>query len=67
MGINRRPFHPTFFRLDPVVHKRLRIVAFERGISMSEALTVAVDLWLRKYSPRSSAREIKAIVENPHA
>ena len=39
----------TVFRLDPEIHKELRIAAIEVGISMNEALTQAVDAWLKDY------------------
>ena len=37
----------TVFRLDPDTHKALRIAAIEKGISMNEALTEAVEAWLK--------------------
>jgi predicted HicB family RNase H-like nuclease len=40
----------TLFRLDPEIHKALRIAAIEQGISMNEALTQAVDAWLKEHS-----------------
>lgn len=39
----------TVFRLDPEIHKALRIAAIEVGISMNEALTQAVNAWLKEY------------------
>ena len=39
----------TLFRLDPEIHKSLRIAAIEQGISMNEALTQAVDMWLKEH------------------
>ncbi|MDP2603404.1 MAG: plasmid partition protein ParG [Deltaproteobacteria bacterium] len=39
----------TVFRLDPETHKALRIAAIEEGISMNEALTQAVDMWLKEH------------------
>jgi predicted HicB family RNase H-like nuclease len=39
----------TVFRLDPEVHKALRIAAIERSISMNEALTQAVEAWLKEH------------------
>ncbi|MBI4528136.1 MAG: toxin-antitoxin system HicB family antitoxin [Deltaproteobacteria bacterium] len=38
----------TMFRIDPELHKTLRIAAIEAGISMNEALKQAVELWLEK-------------------
>ena len=38
----------TMFRLDPELHKTLRIAAIEDGISMSDALREAVQLWLKE-------------------
>ena len=42
----------TVFRLDPETHKALRIAAIETGISMNEALTQAVEAWLKEYRRR---------------
>ena len=39
----------TVFRLDPETHKRLRIAAIEAGISMNDALTEAVETWLKEH------------------
>jgi predicted HicB family RNase H-like nuclease len=39
----------TVFRLDPETHKTLRIAAIEAGISMNEALTQAVQTWLKEH------------------
>ncbi len=39
----------TMFRLDPDTHKALRIAAIEEGISMNEALTRAVEMWLKEH------------------
>jgi predicted HicB family RNase H-like nuclease len=39
----------TVFRLDPETHKALRIAAIEEGISMNEALTQAVETWLKEH------------------
>jgi predicted HicB family RNase H-like nuclease len=39
----------TVFRLDPETHKALRIAAIETGISMNEALTQAVEAWLKEH------------------
>jgi len=39
----------TLFRLDAEIHKALRIAAIEQGISMNEALTRAVNAWLKEH------------------
>ena len=39
----------TMFRLDPDTHKALRIAAIEEGISMNEAPTRAVEMWLKEH------------------
>jgi predicted HicB family RNase H-like nuclease len=44
-----KPMKSTVFRLDPETHKALRIAAIEQGISMNEALTQAVEAWLKEY------------------
>jgi len=38
----------TLVRLNPEVHKTLRVTAAEKGISLNEALTQAVKMWLKK-------------------
>ena len=47
----------TLFRLDPDIHKALRIAAIEEGISMNEALTQAVDMWLKEHRKRRGVRK----------
>ena len=47
----------TLFRLDAEVHKTLRIAAIEEGISMNEALTQAVDAWLKEHRKRKAVRK----------
>jgi predicted HicB family RNase H-like nuclease len=44
-----KPMKSTLFRLDPEIHKALRIAAIEQDISMNEALTQAVDMWLKEH------------------
>ena len=39
----------TMFRLDRDTHKALRIAAIEEDISMNEALTRAVEMWLKEH------------------
>ena len=39
----------TLFRLNPAVHKALRMAALDMDISMNEALTQAVEAWLKQY------------------
>jgi len=46
----------TVFRLDPETHKALRIAAIEAGISMNEALTQAVEKWLKEHSRKGGKR-----------
>ena len=46
----------TVFRLDPETHKELRIAAIEEGISMNEALTQAVETWLKEHRRREVKR-----------
>jgi predicted HicB family RNase H-like nuclease len=38
----------TMFRIEPELHKTLRIAAIEAGISMNEAVKQAVEMWLAK-------------------
>ncbi len=40
---------PTIFRLDAEIHKDLRIAAIEQDISMNEAITRAVETWLKRH------------------
>jgi predicted HicB family RNase H-like nuclease len=46
----------TVFRLDPETHKALRIAAIEVGISMNEALTQAVEKWLKEHSRKGGKK-----------
>jgi predicted HicB family RNase H-like nuclease len=46
----------TMFRLDPDTHKALRIAAIEEGISMQEALTQAVEKWLKEHSRKGGKK-----------
>jgi predicted HicB family RNase H-like nuclease len=46
----------TMFRLDPATHKALRIAAIEEGISMQEALTQAVEKWLKEHSRKGGKK-----------
>jgi predicted HicB family RNase H-like nuclease len=46
----------TMFRLDPDTHKALRIAAIEEGISMQEALTRAVEKWLKEHSRKGGKK-----------
>ena len=39
----------TMFRLDPELHKMLRLTAIAGGISMNDALKQAVEMWLKKH------------------
>lgn len=47
----------TMFRLDAEIHKALRHAAIEEGISMNEALTQAVELWLKEHKKRKGAKK----------
>ena len=47
----------TVFRLDPEIHKTLRIAAIEQGISMNEALTQAVETWLKEHRSRKAVKK----------
>ena len=47
----------TMFRIDPELHKALRIAAIEAGVSMNEALKQAVDLWLEGQKKRKGVRK----------
>ena len=51
-----KPMKSTVFRLDPDTHKALRIAAIEKGISMNEALTQAVDAWLKEYRGKGAKK-----------
>ena len=51
-----KPMKLTVFRLDPEIHKALRIAAIETGISMNEALTQAVEAWLKEYRRKGAKR-----------
>jgi predicted HicB family RNase H-like nuclease len=51
-----KPMKSTVFRLDPETHKALRIAAIETGISMNEALTQAVEAWLKEHRRKGVKR-----------
>jgi len=51
-GKGDKKMKSTVFRLDPETHKALRIAAIEEGISMNEALTQAVESWLKEHRRR---------------
>ena len=51
-----KPMKSTVFRLDPETHKALRIAAIEDGISMNEALTQAVAVWLKGTSQKGGEK-----------
>ncbi len=36
------------FRIDPELHKALRIAAIEAGVSMNQAVKEAVEKWLKE-------------------
>lgn len=38
----------TMFRIDPELHKALRIAAIEVGVSMNQAVKEAVEMWLKE-------------------
>jgi predicted HicB family RNase H-like nuclease len=47
-----KPMRATILRLDPEMHKALRIAAIEADISMNDAINQAVSLWLKEQSKR---------------
>jgi predicted HicB family RNase H-like nuclease len=55
-GKGDKKMKSTVFRLDPETHKALRIAAIEVGISMNEALTQAVEKWLKEHSRKGGKR-----------
>jgi len=55
-GKGDKEMKSTVFRLDPETHKALRIAAIEEGISMNEALTQAVEKWLKEHSRKGGKR-----------
>ena len=56
-GKGDKQMKSTVFRLDPAIHKALRIAAIEDGISMNQALTQAVETWLRDYQKRRGVKK----------
>jgi predicted HicB family RNase H-like nuclease len=46
----------TMFRIEPELHKTLRIAAIEAGISMNEAVKQAVEMWLQKQRKGGKAK-----------
>jgi predicted HicB family RNase H-like nuclease len=55
-GKGDKKMKSTVFRLDPETHKALRIAAIEVGISMNEALTQAVEKWLKEHSRKGGKK-----------
>jgi predicted HicB family RNase H-like nuclease len=55
-GKGDKKMKSTVFRLDPETHKLLRIAAIEVGISMNEALTQAVEKWLKEHSRKGGKK-----------
>jgi predicted HicB family RNase H-like nuclease len=47
-----RTMKATMFRIDPELHKALRIAAIEVGVSMNQAVKEAVELWLKEHKRR---------------
>jgi predicted HicB family RNase H-like nuclease len=41
------------FRIEPELHKALRIAAIEAGVSMNQAVKEAVELWLKEKRRRA--------------
>jgi predicted HicB family RNase H-like nuclease len=44
--------HTTVFRLDPKLHRELKLAAVENNISMGEAIRRAIELWLKDQKRR---------------
>jgi predicted HicB family RNase H-like nuclease len=42
----------TMFRIDPELHRELRIAAIEAGVSMNQAVKEAVEIWLKEQKRR---------------
>jgi predicted HicB family RNase H-like nuclease len=47
-----KPMQATQVRIEPELHKALRIAAIEVGISMNKAINEAVELWLKEQRRR---------------
>jgi len=43
----------SVFRIEPELHKALRIAAIEAGVSMNQAVKEAVELWLKEKRRRA--------------
>jgi predicted HicB family RNase H-like nuclease len=39
----------TQVRIEPALHKQLRIAAIEAGMSMNKAINEAVEIWLKEH------------------
>jgi len=46
----------TMFRIDPELHKALRIAAIEAGVSMNQAVKEAVEIWLKQQKRKGVKR-----------
>jgi predicted HicB family RNase H-like nuclease len=46
----------TMFRIEPDLHKALRIAAIEAGVSMNQAVKEAVEIWLKEQKRKGGKR-----------
>jgi predicted HicB family RNase H-like nuclease len=46
----------TQVRIEPELHKALRIAAIEAGVSMNKAINEAVEIWLKEQSRKGGKR-----------
>jgi predicted HicB family RNase H-like nuclease len=44
-----KPMQATQVRIEPELHRALRIAAIEVGVSMNRAINQAVEMWLREH------------------
>jgi len=44
-----KPMQATQIRIEPELHKALRITAIEAGVSMNKAINEAVEMWLKEH------------------
>lgn len=56
----KQPKQPTQIRIEPNLHKALRIAAIKAGISMNNAVNQAIEMWLKKPKVQGETKSINA-------
>jgi predicted HicB family RNase H-like nuclease len=51
-----KPMQATQVRIEPELHRALRIAAIEAGVSMNKAVNQAIELWLKEHSRKGGKK-----------